>query len=600
MNKKYTYLIIICLTVASLATFGRILGNDFINFDDTVFIIENQNIQSGFTLQSIQWAFSTIHHSYWHPLTWLSITLDWSLFGSNAGGHHLVSLFLHIGAVVMLFLFLYKTTNNIWPSAFAAAFFAFHPLRVESVAWTAERKDVLSMFFGMSTLYAYSFYAEKSNLFRYFLCLGLFICSLMSKPMMVTIPFVLLLMDYWPLGRWPVLLFSSGRAWKSAGVLIQEKIPFLILTIVASILAFWAQNKIGTVVSMEQLPFFVRSTNAIYAYIAYLGKIFFPHDLAILYPYEYLFPLWQILSFFCIFLCATIIVFYFIRRIPFLFVGWLWYLGTLVPVIGFIQVGYQSMADRYTYLPSIGIAIILAWGVPLLFPNKNIRNKVLFPSAIFVLLVFIIFTYQQCGYWKNSITLYNHSLQGTKDNLLLQTNLAIALSAEGKKVEAITIYDRLIRLAPNMSALYYNRGNVFADLRKYQKAIEDYNRAIHLDPQYADAYNNRGTIYEAMGQYQKAIEDCSKAISITPGYVAYFNRGNNYNRIGRNELALMDFSQAISIKPDFADAYNNRGVTYITQGKNKEGCRDAHTACKLGNCNLSRTVQDQRVCSETR
>ncbi len=287
MKKKYTYLIVIFLIVASCAAFGRIAGNDFINYDDNIYITENNHIKSGINSESIKWAFTAVVVSNWHPLTLLSHMLDWNLFGANASGHHLVSLLLHIGAVIFLFLFLNKTTNNIWPSAFAAAFFALHPLRVESVAWAAERKDVLSMFFGMASIYAYAFYAENSKLSKYFLCLILFALALMSKPMMVTLPFVLMLLDYWPLKRWQKALAAPVESrFKLAGKLIWEKIPFIFLTIVFSIVTFWAQNKGGAVVPMEYLPFLKRIANAIVSYVAYLEKIFWPVNLAVFYPYE--------------------------------------------------------------------------------------------------------------------------------------------------------------------------------------------------------------------------------------------------------------------------------------------------------------------------
>ena len=295
MNKKQVRLIIVFLIIASCATFGRIGANDFINFDDNLYITENVHVQSGFSVKNILWAFTTVHHSYWHPLTWLSHMLDWSLFGSNAAGHHLVSLLLHIGAVILLFLFLYKTTHRLWPSAFAAAFFALHPLRVESVAWAAERKDVLSMFFAMATLYTYAFYVENRKISKYLLCLILFALALMSKPMMVTLPFVLLLLDYWPLKRLDSLSTANNDLLKKAGRLLSEKIPFFMLTIAVSAIAFWAQNKVGAMVTMENISFIERLSNAVVSYGNYLGKIFWPVNLAVFYPFEHSLPMWKVL-----------------------------------------------------------------------------------------------------------------------------------------------------------------------------------------------------------------------------------------------------------------------------------------------------------------
>ena len=319
--KKYTYLIIIFLIVASFIAYGRILGNGFINYDDIQYITENNHIKSGINPESIKWALSTIDVYYWHPLTWLSHMLDWSLFKEHAGGHHLISLLLHIGSVLLLFFFLYRTTKNIWPSAFAAALFALHPLRVESVAWAAERKDVLSMFFGMACLYTYAFYAENYKLSRYFLCLILFALSLMSKPMLVTLPFVLLLLDYWPIKRWQKVLDEPVKRFNLAGKLIWEKVPFIFLTIVLSIVTVWGQNKFGVVIPMKNIPFSARVQNAVISYVLYLEKIFWPVDLAVFYPYEYPFPLWKILFSCFILIGVTIVVIYAIKKLPFLFVG---------------------------------------------------------------------------------------------------------------------------------------------------------------------------------------------------------------------------------------------------------------------------------------
>ena len=587
MKKKYIYLIIIFLTVASCAAFGRIAGNDFINLDDNIYIAENYHIKSGITTESIKWAFGSFVSKNWHPLTWISLMLDYRLFGANAGGYHLVNLLMHIGSVLFLFLFLNRMTKSPWSSAFAAALFALHPLRVESVAWVAERKDVLSMFFGMAALYAYAFYAESLKLSRYFICLILFIMSLLSKSMLVTLPFILLLLDYWPLGRWQKALDNKPLM----GRLLWEKVPFLFLTIASSIMTIRAQYEVGEIRPNISMRFI----NAIISYVAYLKKLFYPVKLAVFYPFEYSFPTWQILGACLILLGITIFVIYLIKRTPFLFVGWFWYLGTLVPVIGLVPVN-APIADRYTYLSSIGTAIMLAWGLPLLFPRADIRKKILIPASVAIIFILSFLTYKQCGYWRDSITLFSHSLQVAKDNVLAQTNLASGLLKKGKTAEAIDIYNRAIRLNPNLAESYYNRGNAYADLGQYQKAIADHNQAIRLNPKNADVYNNRGTIYEELGQYQKAIEDYDKAIRLKPGYITYFNRGNSYSRIGQYQRAVEDFSQAISMKPDFADAYSNRGAAYFYQGNNKESCRDAQKSCEQGACKLLEWFKNKGLC----
>ncbi len=583
MNKKYKYLTAVFLIFFSLIAFGRILGNGFVNFDDGLYITENNHIQAGLNSETIKWALSAVVASNWHPLTLLSHALDWSLFGANASGHHLINLLLHIGSVLFLFFFLAKTTKSLWPSAFVAALFALHPLRVESVAWASERKDVLSMFFGMAALYVYAGYVEEQKLSRYFLCLALFALGLMAKPMLVTLPFVLMLIDYWPLGRWqsaPAPIKVPGGTGERSGknktkqrradYVKEQKIstplvsrssnnpfPFmgkgavLFITIVSSIITLWAQSKGGALVSVQKLPFLERVVNAIVSYVSYLDKIFWPVDLAVFYPYESSLSLGQVFGSALILIIISAAVIYYIKKAPFLFVGWFWYLGTLIPVIGLVQVGGQAMADRYTYLPSIGIAIMLVWGIPLLFQREDMRKKVLFPAGIAYLAILAVLTWQQCGYWKKSVELFNHALYITKNNAQPHINLGLALAAEGKSKEA----------------------------------IDHYNEAIRLKPDYVEAYNNRGNAYNNLGQYQRAIEDYTKVIGLNPHHTkAYYNRGTAYAKLGRYQLAIEEFNKAILLQPDYTLAYNGRATVYLIQGNNELGCSDAQKACVLGNC----------------
>ncbi len=633
MNNKYSYLIIVFLVVASFTAFGRITGNDFINCDDDQYITENYHIQSGIRPESIKWILTTVIIGNWHPLTVLSHMLDWNLFGANAGGHHLVSLLLHIGAVIFLFLFLYKTTNHIWPSAFAAAFFALHPLRVESVAWASERKDVLSMFFGMACLYAYAFYAQKAKISRYFLCLILFALALMSKPMMVTLPFVLMLLDYWPLNRWQKAWQGQGSGVHSVRGLILEKVPFIVLTIISSLVTFWAQNKSDLIASIQQLSFLERSANATVSYVAYWGKIFWPATLTIFYPYK-LQPL--LMGFFTgvVIILTTLAVVYYFKKLPFLFVGWFTYLGTLIPVIGLVQIGAQSMADRYTYLPSIGIAVMISWGIPFLIKSEETRKKILFPAAMGFLIIMSLLTWKQCGFWKNSTTIFSQALSVTQKNYLAHSNLARALLANGKNDEAIIHYNRAILLKPN-SALPYNMlGNAYTKLGQYQLAVKNYNQAIRIDSSYANAYNNRGTAYSGLGlkdraiedhntairlkpdyadayynrgivfmesgQYQNAVNDFSKAIQLQPDYLpAYYNRGIAYSHIGQYNLSIQDNTKTINLKPDHADAYNNRAAVYLNLGNKILGCLDAQKACALGICKVLEIARSEGNCQKT-
>jgi Tfp pilus assembly protein PilF len=610
MNKKFKYLIIIFLIVASFIAFGRIIGNDFINFDDNVYITENNHIKSGLSSETIKWAFGAVVSSNWHPLTLLSHALDWQLFGANASGHHLVSLLLHIGSAILLFLFLNKTTGALWPAAFVAALFALHPLRVESVAWTSERKDVLSMFLGMATIYVYALYVEDHKLSKYFLCLALFALSLMAKPMLVTLPFLLLLLDYWPLGRWPKageqqllpvrndggLVKNKGKQRKDDSTkkkisvpprnhakiirsLLWEKVPFVVLAMISSVLTIWAQYR----VPLEQLPLIDRMLNAIVSYVQYLMKIFWPVNLAVFYPYDQSLQSWRVFGaasvlqswqFFgpaSILLGTSIAVIYAIKKAPYLFVGWFWYLGALVPVIGLMQVGRQSMADRYTYFPSIGIAIILAWGAFYLLPKEKTRKMILIPAAVIILAALTFLTWQQCGYWKNSISLFSHVLQATKDNYLAHNNLGTALAADGKYEEAIAHYREAIKINPTFTITHFNLGAFLAAQGRNEEAIAHYLAAIKINPNYDDAYYNLANLYMKQGKIAEAIDNYRQAIKINPGHAdAHCNLADVFVQQNKIDQAIEHFREAARITPSSFTALNNLGVQLEKQLKHDE------------------------------
>jgi Tfp pilus assembly protein PilF len=521
--------------------------------------------------------------------------LDWTLFGSNAGGHHVMSLLFHIGTVIFLFLFLFKTTNNLWPSAFAAAFFALHPLRVESVAWAAERKDVLSMFFGMASIYAYAFYVESPKFSKYFLCLILFILSLMSKPMLVTLPCILLLLDYWPLKRLAVL-GSNGGAFGATRRLVIEKIPFFLLSASISFVAFWAQNKGGAMVKMEKISFMERLSNAVFSYVSYLEKTFWPANLAVFYPFEHSLPEWKVLISVFILITITAFAFYFIKKLPFLFTGWFLYLGALIPVIGLVQVGDQSMADRYTYLPSIGIVMMLSWGIPCVFNNEIVRKKILFPAAIMILLLCGVLAWNQCGHWKNSYTLFSHTLEVTKNNYKIHHNMGVFFFKKGKINEAFYHFNKAVLNNPNYRS-FNSRGELYARAGRYDQAIDDFSKAISLNSGDATGYYNRGLAFDKTGQYQSAIADFDKAISLQTDFInAYINRGIIYAKAGRYQTAIKDFSKVIAMKPDYINAYSNRAIAYFSQGENITGCSDAKKACELGDCKIWKSSIPQGLC----
>ena len=564
-SRKHKLIVYIALTVVTLAVFWQVNHYGFINLDDPVYVMENSHIQSGITLDGFRWAFSSTYAEFWHPLTWLSLMFDYQLHGLNAGGYHLTNLILHVMSTLLLFWLFNRMTGTIWRSAFVAAFFALHPLHVESVAWISERKDVLSVFFWMLTLCLYVYYTEKPVIKRYLPVVFCFVLALMSKPMVVTLPVIMILLDYWPLGR-----FESQKLEGNLTIVVTrkvllkslwEKIPFFILSAVFSIITVYAQ--FNPSVKHYQFPLGPRFANAPVSFMTYLEKTFMPNHMALFYPFSFQLPTWQVWGAVFLILFISVVIIMSMRRLPYLFTGWFWYAITLLPVIGIIPVGGFSMADRYTYLPLIGITVMLAWGFPSLIKSEDMRKEILFPASMAVLAILTFLTWQQCGYWKNSIDLFNHTLQVTKDNYVAHNNLALALLAEGRTQEAIDHYNKAIRLRPDDINIYSNRGNAYAKLGWRQRAIEDYNEAIHLKPNYVTAYINRGNVYNELGQYQMAIED---------------------------------FNNAIRLKPDDANPYNNRGIVYFTQGNNKLGCFDAQKACALGNCKTLEIAKAAGLC----
>jgi|SRR5208337_673695 Flp pilus assembly protein TadD len=602
-NQTKILIVYIALTIVTLAVFWQVNLYDFINFDDQVYVTQNSHIQSGISLDSFRWALSTKYFDLWHPLVWMSFMLDYKLVGLNAGGYHITNLILHILSALFLFWLFNRMTGAVWKSAFVAAIFALHPLHVESVAWISERKDVLGAFFWMLTLCLYVYYTEKPVIKRYLPVEISFVCALMSKPMVVTLPLVMILLDYWPLKRFKSKTTGNNLAEvlpvKVSLWPLWEKIPFFILSAALVIMTLYSPDK----PSVKVFPLGSRIANMPVSVVTYLEETLWPHDLAIFYPFSEQLPIWQVLGAAAGILVISAAVIIMMRRLPYLFVGWLWYAISILPVIGILQVGGFSMADRYHYLPSIGIAVMLAWGIPLFFKNENTRKKILFPAGVIFIGILSLITWQQCGYWKNSMTLFNHALRVTKNNYLVHNNIAPSLAEEGRIEEAIYHYNEAIRSMPDNvlinvgNILYNNRGGAYAQLGRYQRALEDFNKAIRLQPYYADSYYFRGNTYANMGQYQQAIEDYNKAIALKPVYAdAYYKRGIVYNNLRRYRYAIANFDEALRLKPDYADAYNDRGEYYLKQGDKIQGCYDARKACKSGNCKTLEAAKVKGLC----
>jgi len=611
-------MIYIFLTVATLTTFWQVNHCDFITYDDTDYVTENSHILNGITGNGIRWAFMTGHSSNWHPLTWISHMLDVQLFGLNPQGHHLTNLFFHIANTLLLFFVLRRMSKTVWQSAFVAALFALHPLHVESVAWVAERKDVLSAFFWMTTMGAYCLYVERPGTRRYLLVLFLFVLGLMAKPMLVTLPLILLLLDYWPLQRYqkgrsdqgivinPLLSDKrKGKSRKKNGITITdevktedspgfnypwaqvrklfwEKIPLFAIAALSSIVTYIVQQRGGAVKSIQAYSLPVRLQNAFVSYVAYFGKMIWPDNLAVFYPHPGLWQRWQVSGAVLILVAITFLVIREAKRFPYLIVGWLWYVGTLVPVIGIVQVGEQTRADRYTYIPLIGLFIMAAWIVPELLKKWRYREKVLIASSVLILACFSMVTWKQVGYWHNSFTLFDHALDVTKNNSVAYNNLGDAFYRLGNPKQSILNYSKSIEIASNDAHSYNNRGFSYAAIGNQNQAIVDYDRAIEIDPDIPEVYYNRGNANAVLGKQNQAIVDYDRAIKINPEYAeAYSNRGIEYKTVGNLKQAIVDYDRAIEINSELAGAYFNRANAYAALGNQKQASADYKRAVEI-------------------
>jgi len=504
-NKTLKVAICIFLMVATFCVYSQIQDHEFINFDDNILVTKSSLVQAGLTNESIIRVFTTTHHSGWLPITSISYMLDYQLYGLNPKGFLLTNLFFHIANSLLLFLILFRMTGAIWQSAFVAVVFALHPLNVESVAWVAERKNVLSTFFLLLTIWAYIRYAEKPTTKRYSLVFILFAFGLMSKSMVVTLPFVLLLLDYWPLER-----FKLGRrerefkiaqknkyfnGEKNISKLVLEKFPLLILSALCSITTLILFEKAGESVAQDPVSILTILTNVVISYFEYLWKMLWPKGLAILYAHPgNTLAVWKGVLCGIALLAITTISIKLIRKAPYFVVGWFWYLGTLIPVIGFIPLGQHLIADRYTYLPLIGIFVIIAWGVPELLKEWHYRKNVLKASAGILILTLMPITWIQVSHWKSSITVFKHAIKVTDKKYpgfsVVQNNLGIALFAKQKNEEAISHYKMAIKIKPDFADAHNNLGFALFSIKKTEEAISHYKMAIKIKPDYAEAQKN--------------------------------------------------------------------------------------------------------------
>jgi protein O-mannosyl-transferase len=550
----------ICLWLAlvTLLVYVPVFHAQFIGYDDPDYVTSNPHVLSGITPANLGWAFVTSHTGNWHPVTWISLMLTSQYFGSSAGAFHAVNLLLHVANTLLLFLWLYGATGAKWRGALVAALFALHPLHVESVAWISERKDVLSTLLWMLALLVYTDYAKIGRISRYLFALLLFGIGLMAKPMLVSLPFVLLLFDYWPLGR-----FAKGRTF----YLLIEKLPFLAFSIASSVVTLFAQQRVHAMMPLDMAPIFLRAQDATLAYIAYIGKLFWPGGLAVIYPYDrHPSPLHVLLSLAALVIVSTVAILIRHHK-PYAFTGWFWFLITLVPVIGIVQVGPQSMADRYTYIPFIGLFIILAWG------GWDALNRLRIPpfaqalAGSIALVLCAWLTRAQLRYWHDSIALFQHAVNLTVGDSAAAANLGYALAEQGQHDKAIAYYKAVLRSHPRASATVWNNfGASLLATEKLEEAIDAFQNALKIDPSMGDAHENLARALVRSGRQQESLIHFRDAARLEPENASIHNiYAVMLGEAGRTDEAMQEFQIALRLAPGSAATHVNLANLLVKQ-----------------------------------
>ncbi|MBI4578027.1 MAG: tetratricopeptide repeat protein [Planctomycetes bacterium] len=550
-----TALLAAALALATAALYARVAGFEFVNYDDSYYVTENWPIQQGLARASA-WALTARHASNWHPLTWLSHALDFQAFGLWAGGHHLVSAALHVANTVLLFLVLLHMTGSPGRSALVAAVFALHPLHVESVAWVAERKDVLSTLFWFLTMASWLRWVRRPRLGAYLLALACLALGLAAKPMLVTLPLVLLLLDLWPLGR-----LRAGRPWP----LVREKLPLFALSAASSVVTYAVQQRWGSMSDADLVPLGARLSNALVAYAGYLRQTVWPTELAVIYPHPVdALPAWKVAAAGALLAALTALAIAGRRRRPHLTVGWLWFLGTLVPVIGLVQVGAQAMADRYTYVPMVGLVIALAWSVPDCMSGRPVDRLVRVLVAGAWLAGLGATASVQLSHWADSEKLFRHALAVTDDNHIAHQNLANHLLETGRVDEAMGHYRETLRLRPTYVEALSNLATALTRKGLYAEAADMARRATELKPSYADAHYNLGVCLYQLGRVDEAIRSYERALVADPLMArAHHNLGAALVQKHALGEARDRFEEALRLYPDFLDAHYNLGVVLL-------------------------------------
>jgi protein O-mannosyl-transferase len=610
-SARDSWLLAAALVAVTVLVYAPVRDDGFFMMDDPFYVYQNLSVTAGLKLESIKWALTSGDYSNWHPLTWISHMTDVQLFGVNAGAHKIVSVGFHVANTLLLFWLLLRMTGMAGRSALVAALFALHPMHVESVAWVSERKDVLSTFFGMLTMIAYVAWLKDRQAWRYAGMCVLFALSLMSKPMLVTMPFVLMLLDVWPLRR--ITLADPPRAWLR---LAWQKLPLFALTVASSVITFLVQRAAGAVQSVQRISVPDRIAHTVVAYGKYIRKLVLPYDLGIPYPYSAEIPAATVLASLLLVGAVSFFAVRTLRSHPYVAVGWFWFFGTLVPVIGLVQVGQQDMADRYSYVPAIGLFILVAWGAPFLLQRKGVGRPVLIALALLVTGAYTIVARKQVEAWHSSTTMFAHTAAVTRDNYMAESGLGWALGQEKRYQEAELHLHEALRIRPQHVPAHTNLGEVLTDQGKLEEAAEHYAEAARLDPtlvmvhaqlaitysrmrrddeamaafenalrvlpDYASAHNGMALVLARHGKIAEAIDHYRKAIDSQPDFAeAHNNLGVTFAGQSQLDSAVAHFSEAVRAKPDYGEAYANLGVALSTLGRSAEAVEALQNALRI-------------------
>jgi protein O-mannosyl-transferase len=576
-SRKIALLLVLLLALGTVALYIPSLHNGFVNYDDPAYVTANAHVRQGLSWANIRWAFTATGEANWHPLTWISHMADVQMFGLNPAGHHLTSVLLHATNVVLLFLLLGRATGRTWRSAIVAALFAVHPLNVESVAWVAERKTLLCTLFFLLTLWAYGWYVRRPGLGRYLSVAFLFALGLMAKPMVITLPFLLLLLDYWPLRRvGPAELSGESASRNTLLKLLIEKIPLFAMAAASAVITVYAQHSGGALGITAALPLNLRIKNAVYSYLACIFKGIWPSRLAIFYPHpENSLAWWKVLAAAVVLLLITALVLRF-RKKRYLLVGWLWYLGTMVPVIGIVRVGRQGMADRYAYIPFIGLFVMVVWLAAELFDRIKLSFSTTVLVTLAVLSGYAFVSYIQIGYWRDSYTLFTHALQVTSKNGIAEDNLGAALMDMGHSDLALPHFEAAVRLVPQLGTAHYNLATVLHRQDQLDAAMDEYRLAITYAAdatESAQAHNNLGVLLMQRNQPAGAMAEFNAAILANPNEQnSYLGRGSLEYQEHNLDAAFADFSRAAQIAPS--------PVAYFWLGRTLEDKGDLPSAVR--------------------